>query len=145
VAADKLQNFIRRTDAYGNVEDMVGRDGLYLNADPADEDPTEIWVPNHHIKRICDEAELNSTRELQVELGGRGYTSNRVGGVSESTFVNGNKVSYWVLDYSIADPASYVEEPLDPAEQLREEEDDEDEEDDEEPGKLGSIGGDDDE
>lgn len=143
-AVDGLQNFIRRSVAYGDIEDMVERDGLRLDAAP-DDDPDELWVPNADIKRLCDEFELGSVRELQLELDARGYTVDRINGVSESTFVNNNKVTYWVLSPAIADPVEYVEDPQDPAEQVAEEENEAEEDDDDpdfSPGTLGSVGDD---
>lgn len=151
-AVDGLQNFIRRSHAYADIADMVERDGIRIDA-PPDEDPTEIWVPNSAIKRICDEYELGSVRQLQLELDARGLTRDRVNGVSESTFVNNDKVTYWVLDASIAEPGDYVEEPTDPAQQVAGEvaEDEADEDDttdgdnDDAYGAMGSVGGGDDE
>ncbi len=145
-AVDGLQNFVRRSIAYGDIEDMVERDGVYLDAHP-DEDPDELWVPNADIKRICDEHELGSVRELQIELDARGYTVDRVTGVSESTFVNNNKVTYWVLSADLADPLEYEDDVQDPAEQVRQEEQDDEDGDDEdvEPGTMGAVGPDPDE
>jgi hypothetical protein len=163
VAADALQNFIRRTTAYATVEDMFERDGIYIDDDPEDGDPAEIHVPNHDIKRICDDNELSSVRELQIELDARGLSTDRISGVSESTFVNNNKVTYWVLTADIAEPGTYEPEPVDPADQVRQEEaeakadnDEDDDEDDEDggegeaseesdggdgpPGALGAVG-----
>lgn len=142
-AVDGLKNFIRRSRAYGDIEHMVERDGLYLD-EPLEEDPSELWVPNHEVKRISDDHELSTVRELQLELDARGYTRNRIAGVSESTFVNNNKVTYWVLDAGIAEPAEYLDEPMDPAEQVRQEEQEKegDEDDDYEPGPIGAVGDD---
>lgn len=120
-AVDSLKNFIRRTRSFASVEDMVDYDGLYIDGDPSEGEASEIWVRNHDIKRICDENELNSVIELQNELDARGYSVPRIAGVSESTFVHGSKETYWVLDASIADPATYEPEPDSPAEQLRRE------------------------
>lgn len=145
VAVDRLQNFIRRTDAYGHIEHVAERTGIYIDADPVEDEPSEIWIPNQHIKRIADEAELESTRSMQIELDSRGYTCDDRNGVSHSTFVNNKKITFWVVDSGIATPASYVKEPLDPAEQVRleeEEEAEDDDDDDVEPGAIGSVGGD---
>lgn len=142
VAVDSLQNFIRRTDAFGELKDVVDRDAVHLDGDPEEGDAEELWVPNHHIKRICDDVELGSTRALQIELDSRGYTVDGLNGVSYSTFVNNSKMTFWVLDAGIAQPAGYIEEPVDPAEQVRiEEEEDSDEESGNEPGMIGSVGG----
>lgn len=143
-AVDGLQNFIRRSIAYGDIKDMVERDGLHLDADP-DDGPEELWIPNNDIKRICDEFELSSVRELQLELDARGYTVDRINGVSESTFVNNNKVTYWVVTPDIADPVDYVEDPPDPAEQVREEAEEGDDDDQQSSGTLGHVGEDPDE
>lgn len=141
-AVDSLRNFIRRSRAFGNIEDMVDYDGLYLDGDPEEGEAEEIWVHNHDIKRICDDNELGSVIELQNELDARGYTRDRISGVSDSTFVHGSKVTYWVLDASIADPATYEEEADSPADQLREEEieDDEPLEEQTESGEIGTVG-----
>lgn len=142
-AVDGLKNFIRRSKAYGDIEDMVERDGLRL-VDESDDGPAELWVPNKEIKRICDEYELGTVRELQLELDARGHSVDRINGVSESTFVNNSKVTYWVLDAEIAAPSEFVEDPVDPAEQVREEEsedtDADDEDEDSNPGAIGSVG-----
>lgn len=72
---------------------------------------TEIRVPNHIIKRICNTNELESTRALQVELDGRGYTVSRIPGVSEAAKVGGRKVSFWVLKPELAVPQVYENNP----------------------------------
>jgi hypothetical protein len=137
---DDLKGFISRSRAYKDLEAMVERDGLYVNNDPRDAEPTELWIQNHDIKRICEENELASVRELQIELDARGYTVDRVNGVSESTTVNGEKVTYWVLDPDIADYGEFVPDPVDPAEAVRMAEES-DEDDGAEPGAIGSVGG----
>jgi hypothetical protein len=141
-AVDGLKNHIRRSKAYADIQDMVERDGIRID-DPPEENPTELWIPNASIKRICDEFELNTVRELQLELDARGLTRDRVQGVSESTFVNNDKVTYWVVDASIADPGEYVEDPVDPAEQVAQEESDDEDNDDDDSGygMMGSVGG----
>lgn len=144
-AVDALKNFIRRTDAYNDLDHVAERDGIYLDADPAEEEPKELWVPNHHIKRIVNDAELNSTVALQTELDSRGLAVPDRNGVSYSTFVGNNKMTFWVLDPDIATPASFTADPTDPAEQVRLEQEEEDDDDDDEPGALGSVGGDSDE
>lgn len=141
-AVDGLKNTIRRSTAYADIADMVERDGIRID-DAPDENPSEIWVPNSTIKRIADEFELSSVRELQLELDARGLTRDRVQGISESTFVNNDKVTYWVLDATIAQPGEYVEEAIDPADQVAQEEDDDgDTDDDDGFGAMGTVGGD---
>lgn len=142
-ALDGLKNFIRRSRAYADIEDMVERDGLRL-VEATEHGPGELWVPNKEIKRICDEYELGTVRELQLELDARGHSVDRINGVSESTFVNNSKVTYWVLDAEIAEPAEFEEDPKDPADQVRSEEEaeqsDDDDDDDSEPGAIGAVG-----
>lgn len=142
-AIDSLQNFIRRSTAYADIEHMVDFDGICIDDDPEDGDPSEIWIPNHDIKRICDTSELDSVRALQVELDARGFTVDRVTGVSEQTFVHGNSCTYWVLDADIATPGGYDADPKDPAEQVFAEQNEYDQsEDDDESGsgKIGTVG-----
>lgn len=144
-AVDSLRNFIRRSRAFGNIEDMVDYDGIYADDDPFGDEADEIWIHNHDIKRICDDNELGSVIELQNELDARGYTIDRISGVSDSTFVHGSKVTYWVLDASIAEPATYEEEAESPAEQVRSEQDEEDDaplDEQTQSGEIGSIGDD---
>jgi hypothetical protein len=138
-AVDDLKSFISRSRAYKDLEAMVERDGLYVDADPREDDPDELWVQNHDIKRICEDNELASVRELQIELDARGHTVDRVNGVSESTTVNNNKITYWVLDPAIESYSEFVPDPVDPAEQVRM--DQESEDDDRSPGAIGSVGG----
>lgn len=143
-AVDSLKNYIRRSRAFGNIEDMVDYDALYIDDAPEEGEAEEIWVHNHDIKRICDNNELNNVIGLQTELDARGYTVNRVSGASESTFVYGNKVTYWVLDASIASPATYEPEAEAPAAEVRAEQEDEEEIPDQETtaGEIGAIGAD---
>ena len=118
---------------------------MFIDADPRDENPTELWVLNHDIKRICEDNELSSVRELQIELDAHGHTVDRIRGVSEATTVNGKTITYWALSARFAEPDEFVPDPVDPAESVREEERDENDEDDYEPGVIGSTGGDGDE
>lgn len=138
-AVDELKSFINRSRAYKDLEVMVERDGLYVDSDPREKEPDELWIQNHDIKRICEDNELASVRELQIELDARGHTVTRVNGVSESTTVNGNKVTYWVLDADVARYSEFVPDPVDPAEAVKMDEDDGDE--DNSPGTIGSVGG----
>jgi hypothetical protein len=138
-AVDDLKSFIGRSRAYKDLEAMVERDGLYVDADPREADPSELWVQNHDIKRICEDNELSSVRELQIELDARGHTVDRVNGVSESTTVNNNKMTYWVLDPEIAEYSEFVPDPVDPAEAVKM--DQESDDDDRSPGAIGSVGG----
>jgi hypothetical protein len=120
-ALDSLENFIRQARAFGTIEDMVDYDGVYLDENPDDEEtpePSELWIPNEDIMRICKDQEI-TPRALQVELQARGHTVDRINGVSESTFVNYHKFTYWVLSAEIADVGYYEAEPTDPAEQVR--------------------------
>lgn len=149
-AVEDLADFVTRSRAYNDFEAFVERDALYIDQDPRDSDPSELWIHNHDIKRICEDNELSSVRELQIELDARGHTVARVDGVSESTTINGKTVTYWVLDADFADPAEFVPDPVDPAESFQAEQaeqtdGEEDDEDDYEPGAIGAVGGGDDE
>jgi len=145
-AVEQLKDFISRSRAFNDLEAVVERDAVFIDADPRDENPTELWVLNHDIKRICEDNELSSVRELQIELDARGHTVDRIRGVSETTTVNGKTITYWALSARFAEPDEFVPDPVDPAESVREEERDEDDEDDDyEPGVIGSTGGDGDE
>ena len=141
---EQLRDYISRSRAFNDLQTVVERDAVYIDADPRDADPSEIWVLNHDIKRICEDNELSTVRELQIELDARGLTVDRIRGVSETTTVNGKSVTYWVLDAAIATPDEFVPDPVDPAESVRNEEsdDDNDDDDDGEPGVIGTTGGD---
>ena len=142
---EQLKDYISRSRAFNDLQTVVERDAVYIDADPRDADPDEIWVLNHDIKRICEDNELSTVRELQIELDARGLTTPRIRGVSETTTVNGKTVTYWVLDADIATPDEFVPDPVDPAESVRQEEsaDDNDSDDDDggEPGVIGATGG----
>ena len=120
-AVEAIQNHIRRSTAYPTIEDMVDHVGVRIDGDPtADGDgdePTEIWVRTTEIVKICDD-EAISERGLQNELTARGHTVDRIAGVSESTFVHGEKATYWVLSASTADPAHYEPDPESPIERF---------------------------
>lgn len=145
-AVESLQNYVHRTEAFPTIEDMVDFHGTRIDDDPEEGDPSEIWVTNTEVSKICEDHAI-SERALQVELEARGYTVGRVGGVSETTFVHGDKFTYWVLDADFADPREYVTDPESATERLEsmlEEQADEADEDDElEPGVIGSTDADD--
>lgn len=113
-AVERLESYIRDTIAYGNKEDMVEREGVHLDADPANADPDRLCVMSKTVKRICDDVEIE-VRGLQQELDSRGHTNDDVAGVSEGEYVNGSMVRFWVLDPSFADPAAYMEKAQSPA------------------------------
>jgi|GEM_PF-6586170 len=147
-AVEQLADFISRSRAYNDLGDAVERDALYLDADPREEEPEELWVLNHDIKRICEDNELGTVRELQIELDARGHTVDRVAGVSESTTLDGKNVTYWVLSAGFAEPAEFIPEAVDPAEGFQQDQaradggDKPDDDDDYEPGAIGAVGGD---
>lgn len=146
IAVDALRDFIRGREAYGNLEDVVIHSSVYLDVDPDEGDPDEIWVPNNHIKRICDEKEI-TPRALQVELDARTLLADRVSGASEQQTLrlNGNRrtVTYWVLDARIADPADYEAEASTPAELAERDDPTEvvDDQEGESAGLVGSVSG----
>lgn len=110
LAVQSLQNHIARSVAYPTIEDMIRYSGVRIDDDPEDGDPTGIWVRSQEIANICDDCAVE-TRGLQVELDARGYTADRVSGVSERASVDDAMISYWVLDAEIADPAEYEPDP----------------------------------
>lgn len=140
-AVDSLRNHIRRSRAFASIEDMVTHQGISIDDDPDEGEPTEIFVPNQDISRIGDDHSIEE-RALQVELDARGLTVGRISGVSESTFVNRQKATYWVLSADIADPGTYEPDPSDPFEDfedmLDEDRDRREQEPDREPGIISS-------
>lgn len=115
-ALDQLQNYITRTTAYAEVEDAFQANGVYIDDDPVDGSPSEIWVLNSEIKRICDDNEVNSMAGFQSELDSRNLTSNQVPGVSHTELVEGQRVTFWRLKSGIATPAKYrtaIDDPID--------------------------------
>lgn len=117
IATEELQNYVHRTVAYADIEDMREHNGLRLDADPDGGDPEELWIPYSAVSKVCDDYEL-SPRALQVELDAKGHTIDRIRGVSETTFVNGNKFTYWALSADFAEPAGYETDPEDPVERI---------------------------
>lgn len=116
-AVDELRNFVAGSVGYRTPEDAGERNGIYIPKEREYEG--EIWVPNERVLAICDEFDLSATKQLQMELDARGVTSDRVRGASHSTFVNGQKRTYWVLDDGFADPVDIKEEPVEPAERTQ--------------------------
>lgn len=118
VATEAIANLVARSIAYPTIEAMVERHGVRIDDDPDEGDPDEIWVPYTEIGQIAEEHGI-SPRALQIEVAARGLTADRLGGgVSESTFVRGEKVSYWVLDASIGEPRAYEPDPETPTERI---------------------------
>lgn len=125
-AVELLKDYVNRQTAYADLKDMRDRQGVWMNAPPATDDgeaitdgggPTEIRIPTQAVKRVCNQAGIE-TRALQIELDAREETLPDVAGVSDSEFVNGQRVSFWCLDADFADPAEFVEDPESPAEQV---------------------------
>lgn len=133
-AVDELQNYVRSNVAYGTAEAAGERNGIFL-PDPDDgrgarsrtQETTEadggeewhgreIWIPNDIILSTCEEWDLRSAKGLQMELDARGHTAEWNRGASYSTYVNGEKRTYWVLTPDFAEPVDFVEQPVDPAE-----------------------------
>lgn len=141
LVVEELQNHISRSVAYPTVADMFEHHGVMLDEDPDEGEPTKVCVRAAEVSKLCDEYGIN-TRALQVELDALGMLTEHVSGASDETYVNGSKVTYWVLSPEFADPQTYKENPEASRERfdrLREE----DEKDDEapagpEPGVLGS-------
>jgi hypothetical protein len=117
-AVDELRGNIRSKTGYAELEDAIRHDGVYIDDDPENGDPDEVWVPNAIIKRICDNNELNSTRALQLELDARGLSSPQIVGVSHTERINDRSVTFWRLAVDIATPAGYVTDPKTPAQKV---------------------------
>ncbi|ADQ69495.1 hypothetical protein C499_19555 [Halogeometricum borinquense DSM 11551] len=135
-AVEHLRDYVNRQTAYADVKDMRDRQGIWMDAPPADDDgeaatdgggPSQIRVPTQAVKRICDQAGIE-TRALQIELDARSETLPDVAGVSDYEYVDGQRVSFWCLDAGFAEPAEFVEEPESPAEQAAREQEEEAEE-----------------
>lgn len=119
-AFDELRGYIEMCTGYAKPGDALQNDGVHIDDDPEDGSPSEIWVPNQQIKRICDNNELSSMRGLQVELDARNLTSSKVVGASHTTRVNGRLTTFWRLNASIATPDTYIVEPERPVDAVRE-------------------------
>lgn len=125
-AVELLKDFVNRQTAFAEVRDMRDRQGIWMDAPPVDGGdeaatdgggPSEIRIPTQAVKRICDQAGIE-TRALQIELDAREHTLPNVSGVSGFEYVDGQRVSFWSLNPDFADPAEFVEEPETPAEQV---------------------------
>lgn len=125
-AVESLRDYVNRQTAYADVKDMRDRQGIWMNAPPATNDsealtdgggPTEIRIPTQAVKRVCDQAGIE-TRALQIELDAREETLLDVASVSDSEYVDGQRISFWCLDADFATPAEFVENPESPAEQV---------------------------
>ena len=110
LVVEELQNHVSRSVAYPTVEDMFEHHGVMLDEDPDEGDPTRVCVRAAEVSKICEEHGIN-TRALQVELDARDMLTEYVSGASESTYVNGSKVTYWVLSPEFAEPETYQENP----------------------------------
>lgn len=117
LAVTDLQNHIHRSVAYPDIEYMVRHHGVRIDDDPEAGNPSEIWIRSQEVTAICDDNAVEP-RAVQVELDARDHTVDRVNGVSEETYVNGDWVSYWVLDADFADPGRYEESPETPTERI---------------------------
>lgn len=131
VAVEAIANHIGRATAFPSIEAMIDRHGVRIDDDPEDGDPSEIWVPYSDIAQIAEDHGI-SPRALQVEVAARDLTAEgRGNSVSATSTVRNEEVTYWILDASIAAPASYDEAGETPTQRidnlLAEEEDDDDE------------------
>jgi hypothetical protein len=151
-AIDELKGYIRSSKGYAELEDALQFDGVYIDDDPENGDPDEVWVSNATIKRICDNNELGGTRALQLELDARNLTSTEVAGVSHTETINNRSVTFWRLRVDVATPAEYVVSPQTPAQRVAQrnaQQDDDDDDAGQGGGKIDSVtddsGGDDDE
>lgn len=106
-AVDALRNEIARSKGYGELSAATTRSGVYLDG----EDGDELWIPNSRIISICNEAEI-TPRALQAELTDRKHTIEDRNGVSLSTNVNGDRITFWVLDADFQEPTEYIDDPM---------------------------------
>jgi hypothetical protein len=127
-AVQMLRDYVSRNIAYLDMADMRERQGVWVEGEPnpdaeatADGGVSELRVPSSEVKRICDQVGI-STRAMQIELDARGVTFDGTNGVSGATYINGQRVAYWSLSASFADPEEVIADPKTPAEQAREEE-----------------------
>jgi len=124
-AVRQLRDYISRQPAYTDIRETRNRGGVSVGGDPDSvddlDDDSHIRVPTEDIKRICDQVGI-TTRALQIELDARGVTDDGMSGVSDDTYVDGQRVSYWAVTATLAEPGSIVADPDSPAEQAAQEE-----------------------
>jgi len=123
-AVRQLRDYISRQPAYVDIRETRNRGGVSVAGDPDSvgdlDDDSHIRIPTEDIKRICDQVGI-TTRALQIELDARGVTADGMGGVSDDTYVDGQRVSFWVVTGALAEPGSIVADPDSPAEQAAQE------------------------
>jgi hypothetical protein len=124
-AVRQLRDYISRQPAYTDIRETRNRGGVSVGGDPDNVDDLDgdshIRVPTEDIKRICDQVGI-TTRALQIELDARGVTEDAMAGVSDDTYIDGQRVSFWVVTAALAEPGSIVADPDSPAEQAAQEE-----------------------
>lgn len=124
-AVRQLRDHIGRHTAFNEMQTVCNRAGVGIEADAESvsdlDSDARIRVPTEDIKRICDQVGI-TTRALQIELDARGVTADGMSGVSDETYVNGQRVSFWVITAALAEPGSIVTDPDSPAEQAAREE-----------------------
>jgi hypothetical protein len=125
-AVKHLRDYVNRQTAYAEVKDMRDRQGIWMDAPPADDEgeaatdgggPSQIRIPTQAVKRVCDQAGIE-TRALQIELDARRQTLPDVAGVSDYEYVDGQRISFWCLDANFAEPAEFVQDAESPADQV---------------------------
>lgn len=120
LAVRDLRNVISRKEAYPTIEHMIDYQGIRIDDDPEEGDPSEIWVRSQDVSTIAEKNAITN-RALQIELAARGHTADRMGdSVTEETFVNNQWISYWVLDATYADPRVYIDDPQSPMDRIDE-------------------------
>jgi len=124
-AVRQLRDYISRQPAYTDIRETRNRGGVSVGGDPDNVDDLDgdshIRVPTEDIKRICDQVGI-TTRALQIELDARGVTADAMSGVSDDTYIDGQRVSFWVVTAALAEPGSIITDPDSPAEQAAREE-----------------------
>lgn len=108
-AVDSLKNEISHSNGYGTLAAATTRNGVYLDDDLSN--ATELWIPNSRTNKVCEEKDV-TPRALQAELTDRGHTIDSRNGVSISTMVNNDHITFWVLDPDFQRPQSYTKDPM---------------------------------
>lgn len=126
-AVEYLQNRVRRSDAHGSLGDALNYNGVYaeLSNDPPDgEDSIDtdrtpqpcpdwrvdtLYIDNEWPKEAAEEFGI-STRALQNEIDARGYMLEGHSKIATQEYVDGQYVTFWVLDGDFATPAAFQPE-----------------------------------
>lgn len=126
-AVEHLQNRVRRSDAFGSLSEAVDYGGVYVEladerpegAEPVDTDDAPQELPEWRVETIyldnewpveaSDEYGI-STQALQNEIDSRGYMLDGHSKIATQEYVDGQYVTFWVVDGDFATPAAYQPE-----------------------------------